>query len=607
MTIRPASWLSGVHPRLAVLSLAALAGCKSLPWDITARELGLPEPRFAVSLEGNLQVPARDGVLLAADLYKPGVPGSYPTILVRTPYDKRNPVYGYPLLGGVFASQGYVVMIQDVRGKFKSQGDFYPLLNEAADGADTVQWIARQPWSDGRVGMFGVSYFASTEWLAAPFAGPALRTIVPIFSSQSGYDPWFTRGVLKLSMTLSWHYQNDARTWRPIRRARWRRGIWTLPLAGADDAMGAPNPVYGEWLLHPVPGPFWEPMSVDDKVCRITIPVLSIAGWYDPFLPRMLEDYRRLRDSAGGDPLRRSQLIIGPWTHTVESQFRDLKTGPEARFLRQLPVILRWYDHWLKGEDNGVQREGPVRIFVLGRDQWRTEQEWPLARTLYTSWYLHSGGSANGSAGDGELTLSRPREEPPDSFRYDPHRPVPTIGLGPRRLISPGPRRQSRVERRKDVLVYTSAALEEETEITGPVRLVLYASSSAPDTDFRATLVDLRPNGTPVDLCTGIVRARYRDSLQKPSYLAPGTVYRYEIEVGATSVALAPGHRLRLYVASSDFPRHDRNLNTREPFAFGQRAQTARQTVFHNAAYPSRLVVPVIPSAKASPSGEADP
>jgi putative CocE/NonD family hydrolase len=594
-------------PLLAALLLAALAGCRSLPWDITDRELGLPEPRFSVVEEKNVKLPTRDGVLLAADLYKPWSRGAYPTILVRTPYDKRSPHYGYPVLGGVFASQGYVVMIQDVRGKFKSQGEFYPLVHEAADGADTIQWIARQPWSDGRIGMFGVSYFGSTEWLAAPAAGPALRTIVPIFSSQSGYDPWFARGVLKLSMTLSWHYQNDAQGWRPIRRAQWRNGVWTVPLTRADQAMGALNPIYEEWLRHPVPGPFWQPMGVDDKVSLITIPVLSIAGWYDPFLPRMLEDYRRLRDSAGGEAARQSQLIIGPWTHTVESQFRDFKTGPQARFLRQLPVILRWYDHWLKGEDNGVDREGPVRIFVMGRDQWRAEREWPLARTLYTSWYLHSGGSANGSAGDGQLDLSRPRDEPPDSFLYDPLDPVPTLGLSARQVISPGPKEQFRVERRRDVLVYTSPAFSEETEITGPVRLVLYAASSAPDTDFRATLVDLMPDGRPVDLCTGIVRARYRDSLQKPSYLEPGTVYRYQIEVGATSIALGPGHRLRLYVASSDFTRCDRNLNTREPFGLGQQAQTARQSVFHNAAFPSRLVLPVVPAARNGQTGRREP
>ena len=591
--------LDAARSLLAVVSLAALGACRSLPWDITAFELGLPAPRFPVSFEGNVTVPARDGVMLSADLYRPAAQGSYPAILVRTPYDKRNPGYGYPIIGGVFASQGYVVVIQDVRGKFKSQGEFYPLVNEAADGADTIQWIARQDWSDGRVGMFGVSYFASTEWLAAPAAGPALRTIVPIFSSQNGYDSWFSRGVLKLSMALTWHHQNDTKATRPLHRAQWRNGMWTIPLVKADTAMGAPNPIYQDWLEHPVPGPFWEPMRVDDKASQITIPVLLIAGWYDPFLPRMLEDYRRLSDSAGGEARRQSQLIIGPWTHTIESQFHDLETGPQARFLRQLPTILRWYNHWLKGEDNGVDRGGPVRLFVMGRGQWRTEREWPLARTLYTSWYLHSGGSANGSTGDGALDLARPREEPPDSFVYDPRNPVPTVGLNARRTISPGPKEQYQVERRQDVLVYTSEVLAEELEITGPVRLVLYASSSASDTDFRVTLVDLLPDGTPIDLCSGILRARFRESLDKPSYLEPGKVYRYEIDVGATSIALRPGHRIRLYVSSSDFPRYDRNLNTGEPFGFGQRMAAARQSVFHNAASPSRLVLPVIPAGKA--------
>jgi putative CocE/NonD family hydrolase len=578
-----------------LLCLAALGACRSLPWDITAKELGLPEPRFAVIMEGNLTVPMRDGVLLAANLYRPEAAGAYPAILVRTPYDKRNPIYGYPFIGGVFASQGYVVVIQDVRGKFGSQGEFYPLVNEGADGADTVQWIARQTWCDGRVGMFGVSYFASTEWLAAPRAGPALRTIVPVFSSQSGYDPWFDRGVLNLSLTVAWHYQNDTKTWRPMSRARWRRGIWAVPLADADEAMGASNPIYEDWLSHPVPGAFWDPMSVDEETAQITAPVLFIAGWYDPFLPRMLEDYRRVRESAGGDAARASRIIIGPWTHTVESQFDDLKTGPEARFLWQLPTILRWYDRWLKDEDNGFDAQGPIRLFVMGKDQWRSEQEWPLARTRYTSYYLHSAGAANSAAGDGALGLSAPQRETPDTFLYDPRNPVPTIGLDAHHIISPGPKEQYKVERRKDVLVFSSDALAEETEITGPIRLVLYAKSSAPDTDFTATLVDLRPDGTPVDLCSGIVRARYRESLGSPSFLAPGTVFRYEIDLGATSVVLDPGHRIRLYVSSSDFPRHDRNLNTGEPFGFGRRIEAAMQTVFHDAAHPSHLLLPVIP------------
>ena len=582
------------------LYLIALGACKSLPWDIADKDLGLPEPQFPVVTVGNIMIPMRDGILLASDLYRPEPAGSYPAILIRTPYDKLNPIYGYPVIGGVFASQGYVVVIQDVRGKYRSQGEFYPLVNEGPDGADTVEWIARQPWCSGRVAMFGVSYFASTEWLAAAYAGPALQTIVPVFTSQNGYDPWFDRGVLNLSLTVSWHYENDTRKRRPMSAARWRRGIQALPLIEADEAMGPPNSIYRDWLSHSVPGPFWEPMRVDDKVSQITQPVLFIAGWYDPFLPHMLEDFKRMRESGGSEAARESRLVIGPWTHTIESQFHDLETGPEGRFLRQIATILRWYDHWLKDKDNGVADEAPIRIFVMEKDVWRTEQEWPLARTVYTDYYLHSAGSANSSAGNGLLDLSRADSEPPDTFLYEPDRPVPTTGLDRDHLISPGPQEQYKVERRKDVLVYTSAELAEEIEVTGPIRLVLYAGSSAPDTDFTAVLIDLRPDGTPVDLCSGIVRARYRKSLQEPAFMLPGEIYRFEINLGATSFVFGRGHRIRLYVSSSDFPRHDRNLNTKEPIGFGWRTQPAQQTVYHDTEYPSHLVLPVIPAPAAN-------
>jgi putative CocE/NonD family hydrolase len=419
---------------------------------------------------------------------------------------------------------------------------------------------------------------------------------VPVFTSQNGYELCFDRGVLNLSLTVAWQYQHSSKGWQPMSAAKWRKGIRALPLIDADEAMGSPNPIYKDLLSHPVPGPFWEPMRVDDKVSQITQPALFIAGWYDPFLPNMLEDYLGMRETGGSEAARGSLLVIGPWTHTGGSQFHDLKKLKEALFFRQFSTILRWYDYWLKDDDNGILEEGPIRIFVMGKDMWRTEQEWPPARTRYTNYYLHSSGTANSSAGDGTLKLSVPGEEPQDTFLYRPDRPVPTVGLNSNHIISPGPKRQNKVERREDVLVYTSDELSEEIEVTGPVRLVLYVSSSVPDTDFTATLVDLRPDGTPINLCSGIVRARYRESLEEPTFLEPGEVYRFEISLGATSFVFGPGHRIRLYVSSSDFPRHDRNMNTKEPIGFGMKMQPAQQTLYHNAVYPSHLVLPLIPA-----------
>ncbi len=567
-----------------------------MPWKQAASGLGLPEPRYKVAVERNLRVPMRDGVRLAADLYRPkGLPRA-PAILIRTPYHKRNPIYGYEFIGGLFASQGYAVVIQDVRGKYRSQGSFYPFSREGDDGADTIRWLRRQPWCSGRIGMFGVSYNGVAEWLAAPGAGDDLAAIVPVFAAQRAYDTWLPGGVFNYNLTLTWHHENDARESRPMSVLDWSRAVWSLPLASADDRIGNPNPIYDAWIAHPEPGPFWEAMSADHQVDRIRCPALLVAGWFDPFLNAMLEDFDRMRTRGGSEAARASQIIIGPWTHTTESRFRALDFGEEARFLGQSRAIFRWYDHWLKGIDNGIDGEGPIRIFVMGRNRWRTEQEWPLARTRYTSLYLHSGGWANSANGDGSLSPGPPGAEMPDVFVYDPADPVPSRGLPFTAVAFYQPAEQREVESRQDVLVYTTEILTEDLEATGPVSLILYASSTAPDTDFTAKLTDVYPDGSSIQLASGIVRARFRSSLSAPSLLERGKTYRYRIDLGATSNVFRRGHRIRLQVSSSDFPRHDRNLNTGERIGASAALEKARQTVFHDAERPSRLILPVIPA-----------
>jgi putative CocE/NonD family hydrolase len=590
---RPLLLLRWMLPLLAVLGAL---GCASVPWDLISRGLGLPKPRYEAERTGNVAIPMRDGVRLAADIYRPKAEGAFPALLIRTPYDKRNVVQGYEIFGGVFATQGYVVVIQDVRGKYRSGGEFYPIVNEGSDGADTIGWIASQPWCNGKVGMFGVSYYGSTEWLAAPSAPDSLLTIVPIFTSQSSYDLFLTRGVFNYNLTLVWHYSNDVHRERRMDPLDYEKAVWFLPLIAADEHIGVDNPIYHEWIAHPVPGPFWERMRVDDRVEQIRSSALSVGGWFDPFLEEVIADYHRMRSRGGTEAARQSQLIIGPWTHLTESRFRKEDFGQAARFLGQISIIARWYDHWLKGEENGIDSEGPIRIFVMGRDQWRTEKEWPLARTRWTELYLHSQGKANGAKGDGRLSRVAPEGETPDAFQYDPADPVPSWGAGVSfGSISYRPAPQAAVEARDDVLVYTGDPLPEELEVTGPLSLQLYASSTALDTDFTARLTDVHPDGTSLFVTSGIVRARFRDSLSEPTPLEREKVYRYEIRLGATSYVFGKGHRLRLQVSSSDFPRHDRNQNTGAPIGMTAAAVPALQTVFHDGTHPSRLLLPVIP------------
>jgi putative CocE/NonD family hydrolase len=582
---------------LLVVAAVLLTSCVTTPWKPALAMLGFPEPLNQIAVTRDVSVPMRDGVRLAADLYRPKAIGRYPVILISTPYYRRNPLYGYEVFGGVFASQGYAVVIQDVRGKYQSEGEFYPVVNEGPDGIDTLRWIADQPWCDGNVGMFGISYYGSTEWLAAPGAPASLKTIVPVFTTQNGYRIWLKGGVFNYNLTMLWHYEYDVRDRRGMSLVDWNRAIWALPLSSADDSIISPNPIYDQWIAHPLPDAFWDPMRVDRRTSEIGCSAFLIAGWFDPFVDAMLEDYTRMRTAGGSKAARGTQLMVGPWTHTTDSTFRYTDFGVQGSFLGQFKTVLRWYDFWLKGTPNGVDDDPPIRIFVMGENRWRTEREWPLARTRYTDLYLHSGGGANTAEGDGVLTLDPPELEPADTYLYDPADPAPsreqTAAIGD---VSYQPADQGEVESRGDVLVYTTPVLDRDVEVTGPVRLVLFAESSAPDTDFTARLTDVQPDGRSLHVTSGIVRARFRESLEEPSLLREGSVYRYEIALGATSNLFRQGHRIRLQISSSDFPRHDRNLNTGQVIGASAETAAARQLIRHDRERPSHLILPVIPT-----------
>jgi putative CocE/NonD family hydrolase len=579
-----------------------------------------------ISIEKNLMVPMRDGVLLATDVYRSDQPGPFPVLLTRLPYNKDG-----QLLSGYFdvmraVQAGYVVVAQDTRGRWASDGEFNPFFDEARDGADTIAWAAAQPWSTGAVGMIGGSYYGATQWTAATEAPEALRAIAPFVTTDQYYDGWaYQGGAFQLGFNLHWTLMAlaSAEVTRRMAAGAAGSGDFAALVAALDDhdatyrrlpLLGLPElaglaPYYDDWLRHPSYDDYWRATAPRESRGQITVPALNVGGWYDLFLKGTLANYTGMKASGGSDAARRYQrLVIGPWAHgPMDGWFPErsygLAAGIEAADLTGLQ--LRWFDWLLRGTDTGLAGDKPVRLFVMGANVWRDEDDWPLPGTDYVDYFLHSRGGANGRAntagGDGGLSADPPGDEPEDVYLYDPRDPVPTTG-GPTFLpglfigANAGPRDQRAVESRHDVLCYTSEPLAEPVEVIGPVLAVLHVSSSAPDTDFTAKLVDVAPDGRAENLADGILRARYRESLSEPSLLEPERVYQVSVDLVATAVVFAAGHRIRLEVSSSNFPRFDRNTNTGGVIAAEGEAdlRPAVNRVHHTRARPSRLVLPVI-------------
>ncbi|MEZ5419179.1 MAG: CocE/NonD family hydrolase [Vicinamibacterales bacterium] len=600
--------------RLAFLLL--LAACATLAArQAPAARQDLPGP--AVVVESNVEARMRDGVVLRADVYRPGVAGRRPALLQRTPYSK-NPGTADSQFHRL-ARAGFVVVVQDTRGRYMSDGVAVP-HDEGADGYDTVEWVAQLPGVDGRVGMFGGSYSATVQLLAAPMKPPHLAALFPSASYASRYDMVFQGGAFYLGDGLSWSLgqAKDVRR-RQLEPQANRDGelgltpeerkqlnddwYWQLPLADVKTPIDLHRyaPGYYDLLRHPSYGPFWTTFDVRAKHPQFEVPAYHLTGWYDSLLNGTLANFSGLRANAGTDRARRNQrLIVGPWTHArptaATTKIGDVDFGPDAGFDSE-GLILRWFQHWMPaGPPAAAQASdwpgAPVRIFLMGANRWRDEQEWPLARARPTAYYLHSATGAQGLAGDGRLAPAAPAAQPADTFTYDPARPVPTGRFG---AYSRMPVDRREIQARDDVLVYTSEPLTAPLEVTGPVRATLWVTSSAADTDFTAAVSDVLPDGTARALTDGILRMRYRDSRTTPAPITPGTPYEITIEVGATGNVFLPGHRIRLEISSSNFPRYDRNPNTGAPFATGAATAVARQTVFHDATRPSRLILPVIP------------
>jgi putative CocE/NonD family hydrolase len=577
------------------------------------------EPIHKVVIEKDVPMRTRDGITLMSDVYRPDASGKFPVLVVRTPYDKSA---GMALTEkDYFPPRGYVVVVQDTRGRYASEGEFYPFVHEAADGYDAIEWAATLPWSNGMVGTVGQSYLGLVQYFAAAERPPHLKAMSPVSGPVTYFENFtYRRGVFELAWVLCYfasmardtlmrrgiYQQERARldsyvSYPDIPMAPLKRNEYLhLPLRDWGERLAPGAPYLADYLRHPTYDSFWAEHDLRPKFSEFDAPMLHVGSWYDVFQYDTLTMYQGLRDHARSERARGAQrLLMGPWAHLLPYSIPTSKGTGEIDFgteavIELHAIQLRWFDHLLKGVDTGILQEAPVRLFVMGDNRWRDENEWPLARTRYTDLFLHGGGRANGSNSDGALAFTAPSDEPADRYVYDPNNPVPTRG-GATLGIRSGVFDQSEIEKRDDVLVYTSAVLQSDFEVTGPISLRLFAASSAPDTDFTAKLVDLRPDGYAANVAGGIMRARFRESLSNPTSITPGNVYEFNIDLWSTSQVFKAGHRIRLEVSSSNFPHFDRNPNTGHPFGVDAEVAVANQTVFHDSRYPSRLVLPVIP------------
>jgi len=571
-----------------------------------------------ILVERDVPMTTRDGVVLRADAYRRDDDGKYPAILVRTPYDKRLGTANDMLRAVDYAEYGYVVVIQDVRGRFASEGEFGG-LHEGTDGYDAVEWVSGQPWCDGRVAMAGGSALGAAQFQAAMTQPPSLKAIAPAIVASSAAGAQFSGGALNLDRAISLfpamavdalarlEAEGKATTemYLAVERARFDiEALYTyLPLKDLAKllpgelgqrfpTMGALSPDGAPWNLIPRSW-LWG---------RITVPALHIGGWHDQNADGTLTNWAAMRAEGGSAKARKSQhLLMGPWTHgaVLSPMVGGLHFGPEAQ--GALGIVtgyqLRFFDKYIRDMDVDLP---PVRYFVMTENRWHNAEDWPLAGTDWQRFYLHSAGRANTVTGDGWLGREEPTAEPADLYVYDPRFPVPSIGgrnLGAGRLVS-GPFDQSPIERRPDILVYSTPPLTEDMEVTGPLKLHLFALTSARDTDFVAKLTDVYPDGRSINVAEGIIRARFWRSLSNAELLEPGEVREYVIDLAGTSNLFRRGHRLRLDVTSSNFPRFDRNLNTGHPVGEDAEGIPAVQTILHERGRASYIDLPVIPSKR---------
>ncbi len=572
-----------------------------------------PIPGFPnLTIERDLPAVMRDGVTLRADVYRPKSSADLPVLLMRLPYDKRTAASTFGQAHPTwYAEQGYAVVIQDTRGRGTSEGEFYPYRDEAADGHDTVLWAGGLPYTTGRIGMLGFSYVAATQLLAAVGRPAGLATIAPGFTASQCYDGWTYRGgAFSLAFICYWATllgletalrAGDMDGFNELGQALGAAPDWFhfMPVNQYPPLQGPHTRYFADWVAHPTYDDYWRQWSMDEDYSRVDVPALHLGGWYDVFLGGTVRNFNGLRDGAGSESARQSQkLLLGPWAHMPWSPIGS-HDGAAPTSIDVDDWQVRWFDQMLKGEDRGVL-DDPVTVHLLDGG-WRGFDGWPPSGVVAEEWFIHSGGRANSKFGDGSLSREAPGDEPSDVFIYDPALPTPSMGGHSCCFdsITPmGRADQHGAEVSRMMLVYTSEPLVDDVTLVGDVSVVVWAATTAVDTDFAARLCVVDGAGTSTNLQEGIIRGRFRESLETEELLAPGEVYEFTLELGPVGARVTAGSRFRLDISSSDFPQWDRNLNTGGPLLGepASAAQLATQTVLHNGAHPSRVMLPVLRS-----------
>ena len=593
---------------VAFVMAAASAAAQTVPGGPYPRPAG----QYEVDIERSIMVPMRDGVRLSTDVYRPkGVSGALPTILIRLPYNKAT-YRGATVPAAFFASHGYAVAVQDVRGKFASEGEYHVYQGDMTDWTDVFDWIGTQPWSTGRIGTFGCSYLGEGQIIAAQQRHP--KHIAAIAQAAGGNIGRVGRrrefwgsvegGAFSISINFGWMpvFASTDKGARPMPNVDLATFFRTLPVIDMTDRAGSPSGDWRNFLERSPDDPWWDRQGYLAANDSVTVAALHVSSWFD-MAQEALEEAEIFRKNALNDRAKNNQYaIISPTVHCAseaagaQTHVGDLEVG-DAR-LHYWETYLAWFDRWLRGNEHAIDSLPRMQYYTIGRNAWRTSDRWPVKGMRETAYYLRSDGGANTAKGTGRLTTEPPKSERADTFTYDPENPVPSRGgsiccTGNPKDV-PGSFDQSDIEQRPDVLVYTTDVLRDGLELTGPMRAVVYLSSDARDTDVTVKLTDVFPDGRSMNMQEGITRVRYRDGFDQPRLMSPGTAYEVPVDLHATSWYLQPGHRLRVEISSSNFPRFDRNLNTGGRNYDETTWKVAKNSVHHSASSASRLILPVV-------------
>jgi len=575
----------------------------------------LSKPEYEIIEEANVEIPMRDEIKLATNIYRPKAEGKFPVILTRTPYKKEM----VELQARYYARRGYVFAVQDCRGRFSSPGIWEPFVNEPQDGYDTIEWLASQPWSDGKIGMMGGSYVGWVQWWAARERPPHLVTIIPnvsppdpFYNIPYEYGVFFILGGIWWADVLETEATADLSgvAMSRIFEKKYKKLLYSLPVIDLDKkVLGKENPYWRKWIEHPTNDDYWEKANFLEYLKKVRIPVFHQSGWFDGDGIGSKLNYLKMKSHE--HPYQK--LILGPWGHTDRAMRRigDLDFGPQAIVDLQRDY-LRWFDYWLKGIDNGITQEPLVSIFAMGSNKWLHGSEYPLSYTQFQKWYLQSNGQANTSKGDGRLTSELPPEDSPaDVYIYDPGDPTPNPDFyeeteeEEKKVKSVDEKKKERealhekiTQTRPDILAYQTEPLEKPLTFAGPISAALYASTSAKDTDWFMRVVWVTKEGKTYSLAEGKIRARFRESMKEPELLTPEKIYKYTLDLWQTGITIPAGDSLRVEVSSASFPVFSRNLNTGGHNEKETHYVKAEQRIYHSEKYPSHILLPVIPEEK---------